>query len=67
MAIFDWTFAGSGAPGKYGRSTVGGIRVGSTRTYDRNGVITVVQPSGTNAYFTYLASRYLHNPSGWNS
>lgn len=67
MAIFDWTFAGSGAPIKYGRATIGGIAVGNTRTYDRNGVITVVQPSGSSAYFSKLNNRYLHDPSGWNT
>lgn len=67
MAIFDWTIAGSGAPIKYGRATIGGIAQGQVRTYDRQGVITVVVPSGSTAYFTSLEDRYIHDPSGWNT
>lgn len=65
MAIFDWVYAGSGQTIKYGAATI--MAQGRTRTYYRDGLTTVVPPSGSNAYFNRLNNRYLYDPSGWNS
>lgn len=65
MAIFDWVYAGSGQPIKYGGATV--FTENNTRTYYRQGLTTYIQPSGSSAYFNVLNNRYINEPSGWNA